>query len=123
MAIPSSSRDRAAILILLLGIGLVIALAPYASGLIGGIVLAVLFTPVQARLARRMRPQIAAGLVVLLSLIVIVVPSAVFAGLVVDQAQSIANGVISGPLLDRLKALEIGGMQSGPNWPGWASAW
>ena len=118
MALDTSNRDRAAIVILLLGLALVVALAPFASGLIGGLVLTVVFTPVQAWLTRRMPASAAAGLVVLLSLVVIVVPTVLFAGLVVDQAQSIANGVISGPLIDRLKVLQIGGVVVGPKLAG-----
>ena len=118
MALPTSGRDRAAIVILLLGLALLIALAPYASGLIGGLVLTVIFTPVQAWLVRRMPASAAAGLVVLLSLVVIVVPTIVFAGLVVDQAQNIASGVITGPLIDRVKAFEIGGIMIGPKLAG-----
>lgn len=118
MTIPTSARDRAAIVILLLGLALMIALAPFGSGLIGGLVLTVIFTPVQAWLVRRIPARAAAGVVVLLSLVVIVVPAAIFAGLVVDQAQSIANGVITGPLIDRLKGLEIGGVMVGPKLAG-----
>ncbi len=118
MATPISPRDRAAIIIFLLGLALLAALAPYASGLIGGLVLTVIFTPAHLWLARRMPARAAAGVVVLLALVIIVVPSVVFAGLVVDQAQSIATGVIGGPLIDRIKVLEIGGVVIGPKLAG-----
>ena len=39
MPFLDSNHQRAAILILLLGLGLLVALAPYTSGLIGGLVL------------------------------------------------------------------------------------
>ena len=118
MALLDSSRQRATLLILLLGAGLLIALVPYATGLIGGLVLYVIFAPVHARLRRLVSSRVAAALMVGLALVVLVVPTVSFAGLLVDQAQSIAGGVIRGPLLDRLSTLEIGGMPVGPRLAG-----
>ncbi|HEY7683977.1 MAG TPA: AI-2E family transporter [Gemmatimonadales bacterium] len=109
-----TGRQRATLLILLLGTGLVLALAPYASGLIGGLVLYVIFVPVHIRLTRRLSPSVAAGLMVGLALVLLVGPVVSFAGLLLDQAQSIATGVMRGPLLERLAQLEIGGMAVGP---------
>ena len=45
MPLLDTRRQRAVFLILLLGAGLVLALTPYASGIIGGAVLYVLFAP------------------------------------------------------------------------------
>jgi len=118
MAFLDTSRQRAAFLILLLGLGLLVALAPYASGLIGGLVLYVIFVPVQRWLAARVPPRVAAGLVVALALVVIVGPTLSFAGLVANQAQSIATGVIRGPLLDRLSQLKLGELELGPRLAG-----
>jgi predicted PurR-regulated permease PerM len=118
MAFLDTSSQRAAFLILLLGLGLFVALAPYASGLIGGLVLYVIFVPVQRWLTRRMPARVAAGLVVALALVIIVVPSLSFAGLVANQAQSIASGVIRGPLLDRLSELKVGEFELGPRLAG-----
>ncbi len=118
MAYLDTNHQRAAFLILLLGLGLMVALAPYASGLIGGLVLYVIFVPVQRWLTRRLPAQAAAGLVVALALILIVVPTLSFAGLVANQAQSIATGVIRGPLLDRLAQLKVGELELGPRLAG-----
>jgi predicted PurR-regulated permease PerM len=118
MAFLDTSQQRAAFLILLLGTGLVLALAPYASGLVGGLVLFVLFAPLQARAIRRISPRTSAAIMVLLALILLVVPAASFAGLLLDQAQSIATGVAQGPLLDKLRGLEIGGIAIGPRLAG-----
>lgn len=118
MAFLDTSQQRAAFLIFLLGIGLVLALGPYSSGLVGGLVLFVLFAPLQAWATRRISPRASAAVMVLLALILLVVPVASFAGLLLDQAQSIATGVAQGPLLDRLRALEIGGIAIGPRLAG-----
>jgi predicted PurR-regulated permease PerM len=109
-----SNHQRAALLILLLGVGLVIALTPYATGLIGIPVLYAVFTPVHEWLSLRVRPKLAATLVVTLALFLIVVPGVSFAGLIVSQAQEIAGGVIRNPLLGRLRELKVGGIELGP---------
>jgi len=114
MPLIDSNHQRAALLILLLGIGLVIALTPYATGLIGIPVLYAVFTPVHEWLSLRVRPKLAATLVVTLALFLIVVPGVSFAGLIVSQAQEIAGGVIRNPLLGRLRELKLGGIELGP---------
>jgi predicted PurR-regulated permease PerM len=114
MPLIDTNHQRAALLILLLGVGLVIALTPYATGLIGIPVLYAIFAPVHEWLCMRMRPKLAATVVVVLALFLIVVPGVSFAGLIVNQAQGIAGGVIQSPLLGRLKELKLGGIDLGP---------
>src|SRR4029077_7140830 len=72
------------------------------------------FTPVHDWLSLRVRPKVAATLVVALALFLIVVPGVSFAGLIVAQAQEIAGGVIRNPVLGRLRELKLGGMDLGP---------
>src|SRR6266550_4293141 len=114
MPLIDTNHQRAALFVLLLGVALVIALTPYATGLIGIPVLYAVFTPVHEWLSLRVRPKIAASLVVALALFLIVVPGVSFAGLIVGQAQEIAGGVIRNPLLGRLRELKLGGMDLGP---------
>ena len=114
MPLIDTNHGRAALLVLLLGVALVIALTPYATGLIGIPVLYAVFAPVHEWLSLRVRTKIAAALVVALALFLIVVPGVSFAGLVVSQAQEIAAGVIRNPLLGRLRELQPGGIDLGP---------
>src|SRR3989475_13033926 len=114
MPLIDTNHQRAALLVLLLGIGLVIALAPYATGLIGIPVLYAVFAPVHVWLSLRVRPKIAASLVVVLALFLIVVPGVSFAGLVVNQAQQITGSVARNPTLGRAGQLELGGADLGP---------
>jgi predicted PurR-regulated permease PerM len=107
MAFLDTSHQRAAMLILVLGAGLVIALSPFATGLIGIPVLYVCFMPVHGWLARHSPPRIAATLVVLLALFLLVVPGASFTGLIVTQAQQIASGVVQSPLLGKVAQLHV----------------
>src|SRR5207244_1194270 len=108
MPLIDTNHQRAALLVLLLGVALVIALTPYATGLIGIPVLYAVFAPVHEWLSLRVRPKLAATVVVALALFLIVVPGVSFAGLIVSQAQEIAAGVIRNPLLGRLRELQPG---------------
>ena len=114
MALIDTNHQRAALLVLLLGVALVIALTPYATGLLGIPVLYAVFAPLHDWLGLRMRPRLAASLVVAFALFLIVVPGVSFAGLIVGQAQEIAGGVIRSPLLGRLRELRLGGIDLGP---------
>jgi predicted PurR-regulated permease PerM len=114
MAILDTRHDRAALVILILGAALVIALSPFATGLIGIPVLYVVFAPLHDWLARHVRAGLAAALVVVSALFLIVVPGVSFAGLIVGQAQQIAGGVIQSPFLTRLAQVRIGEFQVGP---------
>jgi predicted PurR-regulated permease PerM len=114
MPFLDTNHQRAALIILVLGIALLVALSPFATGIIGIPVLYVVFHPVHLWLTKRVGPRIAATLVTLLALFLIVVPGVSFAGLIVSQAQDIASGVVQSPLLDRLAQLRIGGSTIGP---------
>ena len=114
MPLIDTNHQRAALLVLLLGIALVIAVTPYATGLLGIPVLYAVFAPLHDWLVMRVRPRLAASLVVALALFLIVVPGVSFAGLVVGQAQEIATGIIRNPLLGRLRELRLGGIDLGP---------
>jgi predicted PurR-regulated permease PerM len=114
MPFLDTNHQRAAILILALGVALVVALTPFATGLIGIPVLYVIFHPLHAWLARRMGPRVAAGFVVLIALFLIVVPGLSFAGLIVSQAQEIAGGVVTSPLLGRISQFHIKNVEIGP---------
>lgn len=111
-----TDRQRAALLVALLGIGLALALAPYATGLIGAVVLYVILAPLNAALRQRLSPPASASLLTVLAIVLVLVPGLSFAGLIVSQAQEIATGVVESPLLKRLADphLRIGGFAIGP---------
>jgi len=114
MAFLVSRHQRAQVLIGLLGFGLVIALWPYATGLVGGPVLYVVFTPLYAWFRRWLPPAAAAALVVVAATLLIIVPGASITGLVVNQAQQLAGGLIQSPLVAGLADLHIGEFEVGP---------
>src|SRR6266704_2282813 len=114
MAFLDSKQQGAAALVLVLGVALIIALTPYATGLVGIPVLYAVFAPVHDWLALRTREKVAASAVVLLALFLIVVPGLSFAGLIVNEAQEIGGNVVRSPLLRRLAELKPGGVDLGP---------
>jgi len=116
MAFLTTRHQRAQVLIGLLGIGLAFALWPYVTGLLGGPVLYVIFDSPYRWIRRRigLRPAIAASLVVVIATFLILVPGASVAGLVVNQAQGMAGGLISSPLVGKLSNLRIGDFELGP---------
>lgn len=114
MAFLDTNHNRAAFIIALLGLALIVALVPFASGLLAIPVLYVVFDPLHRWLEKRVTARAAAALVIVTALFVIVVPGVSFAGLIVTQAQEIASGVVQSPLLARLQQLHIGNTDLGP---------
>lgn len=109
MPFLDTKRQRAALLIFVLGLGLAYALWPFSTGLLGALVLYVVFAPMHRGLkARGVNPGLAAGIVVFLALVLVVGPGISFIGLVANEGQSMASGVIRSPLLARLRELRIG---------------
>ncbi len=92
----------------LLMVGLAIALAPYATGLIAVPVLFVILEPVHRWLTRWLTPAKAAGVVIVLTILLIVIPGVTLLSLIVGQAQDMAGKVMAGPILDRIRVLQIG---------------
>ncbi|HEX6107057.1 MAG TPA: AI-2E family transporter [Gemmatimonadales bacterium] len=113
MPILDTQRQRAAWLILALGLALLWALWPFTTGLIGAPVLYVVFAPVQRWLTRYMRPGIAAAIVVILAIVLVVAPLVSIIGLVATEAQDMASGVIRSPLLRKLGSIRVGPYQIG----------
>src|SRR5690348_6926410 len=108
-----AKRRGAAALVVGLGIALLIALTPYATGLIAIPVLYVALAPAHEWLARRTGPKVAATLVVALTVVLFVLLGGSFAGLIVGEAQRIAANVSQSPILARLSDLKAGGVDVG----------
>jgi predicted PurR-regulated permease PerM len=109
------SRRRAASLVLAIpGIGLVVALLPYASGLLAAPVLYILWVPLQRRLIRVIPAPVAAGVILVFNLLLIVLPGIWLFGLLVGQAQAAAQALLQSPLLARLDLVRFGPIAVGP---------
>lgn len=113
MPVLEDRHQRASAVIILLGIGIAVALFPFATGLLAIPVLYVVFSPLYQRLVAHTRPTVAAGLVVTLGVVIVFVPLASAAGLIVTEAQDLATGVTGSTVLQRISELRLGRFEVG----------
>jgi predicted PurR-regulated permease PerM len=113
MPFLDDNHQRAAYLIVLLGAGLAIALFPFATGLLGIPVLYVVFGPLYRRVVPYLRPALAAGVVVTLGVVIVFLPLASAAGLIVAEAEGLASGVGRSAVLQRISELRVAGFDVG----------
>ena len=88
-----SPRNFTGAIILALGIAILIAVSPFAIGLLGVVVLHVLVAPVHTRLAGAIGPRIAALVVLLLVGLLVIVPGGFLLGLVIEQAPATIRSI------------------------------
>jgi predicted PurR-regulated permease PerM len=113
MPFLDTERQRAAWLVFALGLALLIALWPFSTGLIGAPVLYVVMAPVHRWLTRWFPSHAAAGIVIVLGILLILGPGVSVVGLVATEAQDMATGVIRSPLLARISRIRVGPYQVG----------
>ncbi len=101
-------QQRAAALIFLVGAGIVLALWPFVTGLIWAPVLYIMCAPLHRWLARWLPRPVAAGIVIALAILVVIVPLGSLAGLIAAEAGDLAGGVMSSVAVDRLRELRLG---------------
>jgi len=108
MAYLDSKQQRAALVIAALGLFLLVALWPFSTGLIGALVLYVVFAPVHRWLSGYLPRGIAAIVVILLALVVVVAPAVSIITLIASEAPDMAASVVQSPLVDQLRSLRVG---------------
>lgn len=108
MPLFQTPRDRAVALIALLAAGITIALTPFLSGLLGAAVLYVIFVRPYQWMSRRMKPGIAAAIVLVVALTVLALPITWMIGLVIDEAPDALRRIQSSDLLVRVGQLRGG---------------
>jgi predicted PurR-regulated permease PerM len=113
MPFLDTDRQRAALLILALGLALMYALWPFSTGLVGAPVLYVIMAPLHRELSRHMPVRVAAAIVVVLGIVLVLGPGVSMVGLVAAEAQDMATGVIRSPLLARISRIRVGPYQVG----------
>lgn len=95
-------RDRAALLILVLGAGIALALVPFLSGLFGAAVLYVICLRPYRWLERRMRPGFAAAVTLIATLVIIALPLAWLIAMVLAQMPGALESLQASPVLARI---------------------
>lgn len=115
MPVFDTKHQRAAWLVAILGVILIVALFPYASGLLGAPVLYVAVARLHERLVRhiKIRP-LAAIIIIVLVLVGLVLPMVWLVTLLVGQAHGAASAILASPLLQRIGALQVGTFDVGP---------
>ena len=108
-----SSRTRAQLLILALGFGILIAVLPFAAGLLGALVLYIGLDPMYAWLRTRMPPRLAAILLVVATALLILLPAAWLVAVVVDRLPDVLRELRASPALARVASLRIGDLDVG----------
>ena len=106
-------RDRAGLLIFVLGAAILLALSPFLSGLLGAAVLYVIFVRPYKRLAQAVKPGTASALILVGALLLIAVPISWLTGIVIDQAPASLRAIQNSALVARLGHRSIGGLDVG----------
>ncbi len=106
-------RDRAGLLILVLGVAILLALMPFLSGLLGAAILYVIFVGPYHRLARVMPAGLAAAITLILAIILIALPLIWLVSILVDRVPDALQSIQSGLLFDRLSQLRVGDIDIG----------
>jgi predicted PurR-regulated permease PerM len=115
MAFLDTKHQRAAFVVFALGAAVLWSLTPYATGIIGIPVLAVLFAPLHGWLVRHGAPSgFAALAVTLLGAVLIIVPGILIAGMLINEAQQVTENVLKSPILEKFQSLQIRGIPVGP---------
>lgn len=108
--------NRAAVagwIIVALGAAILVAVLPYAVGLLGAGVLWVICEPAHRRLTPALGRRRAAALVLAGALLLILVPVGLLVTVAMQQAPGIVQSLRSGPIFEWLGRLRIGGVDVG----------
>ncbi len=108
-----SRQSRAGLLIFALGMAILVAVSPFAIGLLGSGVLYVMFVAMYRRLRSVLRAEGAATVTLLAAILLIVLPLTWLVGLVVDQAPETIKAARSAEVFAGLSTLTIGRFQVG----------
>ena len=108
-----SRRDRAQIVLVVLGIGIVFAVLPFAAGLLGALVLQVATDPLHRRLTRHLSRRVAAGIVVVATTLLIFLPAAWLLGVAIDRAPDALREFNDNATIARIAAIRVGEVNVG----------
>ena len=109
----NSPRDRAQLLLVVLGIAIAIAITPFAAGLLGSLVLYVAVAPVHRRLLARVPARLSALIIVTATAVLILLPLAWLLVIAIGQAPEALRQLQASEGLSRLAAVRIGSVDVG----------
>jgi predicted PurR-regulated permease PerM len=108
-----SRRDRAQLLLLVLGVAIAFAVLPLVTGLLGALVLHVATVRVHRRLSSYLSSSVAALLVVVATAVLIFLPGVWLLAVAIDGAPDALRQLRESSALDRIAAIRIGGLDLG----------
>ena len=108
VAVVSTPRNWATLLILLLVTAVLLALTPFLPGLLGALALYVVMKAPYEWLARRMRPRLAAAVTVVAALMLIIAPLGWLVAVLIERAPGAVSAALASPLLARIGGLQVG---------------
>ena len=108
-----SRRDRAQLLLTVLGVAIGFAVLPLAAGLLGALVLYVAAEPAHARLSAHMPRRVAAVILVVATTVLIFLPAAWLLTVAIDRTPSVLQQVRDNPALHRVAAIRVGDVDVG----------
>lgn len=113
MSFLDAPQQRAALLILVLGAGIALALSPFAVGLLGALVLYVICKPMFRRMRRIIKSDLAAALTLVVVIVLIVIPAMGALALVIGEAPTAFESARNSDIFNRLNTLRIGRINVG----------
>lgn len=108
MRILDSPRERAQALVLALALTIMVALGPFATGLLGAVILDVIFGPSYRWLRRYVPRRPAAGVIALSAAVLLLLPVIALVLLAIDRAPQAIEDLRRSALLTRLADLRVG---------------
>ena len=108
-----SRRDRAQILLVVLGIAIAFALLPFITGLLGALVLYVAVLPVHRRLSSRVSRRVSAVTLTVATALLILLPVGWLVAVAIERAPEALRQLLGSPELVRLAAVRIGQVDVG----------
>ena len=108
-----SRRDRAQLLLMVLGLAIAFAVLPLVTGLLGALVLHVATVRVHRRLTSYLAPSAAAVIVVVATAVLIFLPGVWLLAIAIDGAPDALRQLRENPALGRVAAIRIGDVDLG----------
>lgn len=108
-----SRRDRAQLVLTVLGIAIALAVLPLTAGLLGALVLHVAAAPLQRRLATYLPVRAAAVVVVVATALLIFLPAAWLLAVAIDAAPDALQQLRDNSALARISAIRVGDLDVG----------
>ena len=108
-----SRRDRAQLLLTVLGIAIALAVLPLTAGLLGALVLHVAAAPLQRRLATYLPVRAAAVVVVVATALLIFLPAAWLLAVAIDATPDALQQLRDNSALARISAIRVGDLDVG----------